>query len=337
MRNWVRMTVGIAFVFHIVTGVLCFAAEMSNNAQFSDPAAIHPPEGKFPTALLSLASDAKAFSPYAFLVDKKTRTLTVWESLQDSLHLVGAWPTDIGSRDGDKLVQGDGKTPEGIYFFQATMDGRQVNFDQYGARIFTLDYPNYFDRLEKKTGNGIWFHAIPESKSLQRGSRGCVVVRNKAIEELGKLIELKRTPMLIVSEVSYVTPSDWRKMRQELTSWLDGWRKSWVGKDLNAYMAQYSDRFHTMGMNKKGWRAYKESLAGRYKFIDVSLRDVQIFNQGAKVVFRFLQDYKSDQKQDLGEKMIYAQKKEGGFEIVGETWLPSKEASSMGFQGLSSK
>jgi hypothetical protein len=59
------------------------------------------------------------------------------------------------------------------------------------------------------------------------------------------------------------------------------------------------------------------------------LQDVQIFNQGPKVVFRFVQDYKSDAKADHGAKMIYALKNASGlWEIVGETWEPIDESQA---------
>lgn len=309
-----------ALVFHFATPA--FAADA---ALAPDPVAVQPPAGKLPTALLGLNSETGRFSKYAFLVDKKQRTLTVWQTDSDRLKLIGAWPTDIGEREGDKLVQGDRRTPEGIYFFQTDQDGRKVSYDLYGERIFTLDYPNYFDRLDKKGGNGIWFHAIPETKSLLRGSRGCVVVRNQVIQSLAQYIELNRTPMLITSTVEYVAPEEWQKTRERLGGWLESWRLAWMGKDLDAYMAQYSERFKAMGMTKERWRAYKQSLAGRYKYIDVALKDVQIFNQGPRVVFRFLQDYKSDQKQDFGAKMIYVLHNGEKYEIVGETWEGLKD------------
>ncbi|NJL26329.1 MAG: hypothetical protein HC902_15050, partial [Calothrix sp. SM1_5_4] len=89
-----------------------------------------------------------------------------------------------------------------------------------------------------------------------------------------------------------------------IKTWIEDWRKSWSGKDLESYMAQYSERFRSMGMNKDRWRQYKKALNDRYKFIDIALKDVQIFNQGPKIVFRFLQSYKSDAKEDFGAKII---------------------------------
>ncbi len=310
------------------TPLRSFASDSANSVETADPVAQVPPSGLLPSPLLSLSSQNGVFSQYAFLVDKKLRTLTVWQNVDGKLKLVSASPADIGQKDGDKLVEGDKRTPEGVYFFQTTMDGKKLNYDNYGNRIFTLDYPNYFDRLEKKTGTGIWFHAIPDHKSLLRGSRGCVVVRNAVIDHLSQYIELKRTPMVIVDHVEYVDEKQWDTLRKTYFEWLETWRKSWMGKDLEAYLAYYSDRFRANGMNKSRWRKYKQRLAEQYKFIDVTLKDIQIYQQGPKVVFRFLQNYKSDVKEDFGSKILYVLRNgEGRHEIIGESWEPLNETS----------
>lgn len=296
----------------------------SKTDQKSDPVAEQPVEGMLPGALLKLSSETDCFPKRAFLVDKRRRTLTVWEAQGESLKLIGAWPTDIGQAEGDKNVQGDHKTPEGIYFFQTTMDGRKVDFNLYGNRIFTLDYPNYFDKIEKKTGNGIWLHSIPETKTLLRGSRGCVVVRNNVIDHLGQYIELKMTPMVIVNTVEYMPEAQWIERQKQMNAWLEGWRTSWGTKSLDAYMAQYSEKFRSNQMDKKQWRAYKQNLAERYKFIEIQLSDVQIFTIGPKIVFRFQQDYKSDLKADTGTKILYTLKTNDAYEIIGENWEPLK-------------
>ncbi len=297
-------------------------AKDAKTVQKADPVAQLPPKGLLPHALLSLATQSPVFSRYAFLVDKKARTLTVWENDGEKIKLVEALPTDIGRLEGDKMIEGDHRTPEGIYFFQKTMDGRKVDFNQYGNRIYTMDYPNYFDRLDKKTGTGIWLHAIPDTTSLLRGSRGCVVVRNSVIEHLGQYIELKRTPIVVVNQVNYLIEEDWQKLRREMKDFLEKWRQAWIGKDLENYMSLYADAFSGNGMSKNQWRRYKANLAKKYEFINVDINGVQIFNHGKKIVLRFLQEYKSDKTQDFGAKILYAWKSNNRYEIVGESWFP---------------
>lgn len=280
-----------------------------------------PPEGKLPRALVALSSS----SPYALLVDKGQRTLTVWKWNGEKPELVKAYPTDIGRNDGPKSSEGDRKTPEGVYFFQNVRD-KGLDFSLYGSKAYETDYPNYFDRLEKKTGTGIWLHAVPDSQTLWRGSRGCVVVRNKVIEEIGQYIALKTTPMVVQPKIDYLTVEEWNSERQKMIDWLEKWRAAWMTKDLDKYMAYYSENFHSLGMNKSKWRRYKSGLSDKYTFIKVNLTNIQAFKHQDKFMIRFMQEYASDQKQDFGEKILYVQDIPSGMGIVGEQWNAKTQA-----------
>ncbi|MEO0336360.1 MAG: L,D-transpeptidase family protein, partial [Pseudomonadota bacterium] len=210
-----------------------------------DPIAIQPPAGKVPASLVQLG-DGAYFSKYAFLLDKSTRTLTVWQKTEKGLQLVESHPADMGRRSGDKMVLGDKKTPEGIYFFRDIYEAEMLNYDEYGSRAYTMDYPNLFDLRAKKTGSGIWLHAVPDKKSLYRGSRGCVVVRDQVITPLGKYVEPNKTPILVEKQVKYITPKEARENRDKLLSWLKNWKQAWESKQLDTYMSFYADSFRSL-------------------------------------------------------------------------------------------
>ncbi len=312
---------------------LCFAAsgahaiaEESHSeapaALKPDPAVVKPQDGMLPRALVALSST----SPYALIVDKSQRTLTLWKWTGDKPVLVNAYPTDIGRNDGDKVAEGDRRTPEGVYFFQSTREKDDLDFNLYGVKAYVTDYPNYFDRLEKKTGTGIWLHAIPDTQSLWRGSKGCVVVRNKVIEELAPYITLKSTPMIVQSKVEYLSPEQWKFEREKIFSWLEKWREAWETKDLDNYMQYYDSQFTSNGMNKSRWRRYKAALTEKYTWIKVKLHEIQAFKHQGKFMIRFLQQYQSDQKEDFGEKYLYVEDRSSGLGIVGEEWKPQQEA-----------
>lgn len=285
-----------------------------------DPKAIPPPEGRYPATLVQL-SDSDSFSPYAFLVDKSTRTLTVWRFQNGDISLVAYYPSDLGRQSGNKQSLGDFKTPEGIYFFQNRYEGKQIDFSEYGSRAFTMDYPNFFDVMASKTGSGIWLHAIPQTKSLLRGSRGCIVVRDEVIQKVGEFISLKHTPIVIQEKIEYVEPQVQRTTMAQLNSWLDNWRKSWETKDINTYISYYGDQFKSLGMNRSGWKRFKENLNSRYQSIQVQTRDPMIVVHENEAIIKFLQSYQSDVKSDFGEKTLYLKKDEQGqLKIVGEEW-----------------
>jgi murein L,D-transpeptidase YafK len=288
-----------------------------------DPVVQPPPEGQLPRPLVGLT----ASSPYALLVDKSLRTMTVWKWTDDKPILVASYPTDIGGNNGDKVSEGDRRTPEGVYFFLSMREKSELNFSLYGNRAYTTDYPNYFDRLEKKTGTGIWLHAVPDTQSLWRGSKGCVVVRNKVIDQLAPYITLKSTPMVVESKVEYLSPEEWKSERAKILGWVEKWRAAWETKDIDQYISFYKDNFKSMHMNKARWKKYKSILATNYKFIKVNLENVQVFKHGDKFMFRFLQHYESDKKEDFGEKFLYVQDTKDGMGIVGEEWVPKNETN----------
>lgn len=286
-----------------------------------DPIAVQPSPNLVPAALLKLGTDG-FYSPYAFVVDKSTRTLTVWKSTEKGLELVTTHPADIGRKAGNKLSLGDHKTPEGLYFFDNILNAQQLNFDEYGERAFTTDYPNYFDKMAKKTGNGIWLHGIPDKKSLKRGSRGCVVVRNKVVKTFSPFVQVGKTPIVIADKIEWVPAPELETKRSTIMSWLENWRNAWETKNLDQYMTFYGDEFQSMKMDKKKWREFKKGLNDKYQFIKIKAVQPFVIANGNEVIIRFLQEYESDQKSDSGEKLLYLKRQGNDYKIVGEEWRP---------------
>lgn len=290
--------------------------------QSPDPTAALPPKGKIPTNLLYL-DGAPTHPKYSFIADKSQRTLTVWSNKSGHIELYGAFPMDIGKRGGDKQFEGDHKTPEGIYFFQTQLDGDKLNFSEYGKRAFTLDYPNIFDKHFGKGGKGIWLHAIPETKSLLRGSRGCVVVRNEIIEQLTPLIELDKTPMIILDQVSYVDAKELNSPRDSVQAWIKKWKTTWESKNLAEYMTFYSEAFYSMKMNRNQWQKYKEKLNDKYEYIRVEVKAPLILTRHEDTLIKFVQQYESNGLNDIGEKSLYIRKSsDGDIKIMAEKWQP---------------
>lgn len=302
--------------------VLAQGPNSAHEAQLNDPVAVVPKSGLVPENL-ALISSGDVSPKHIFIADKENRTLTVWTHEKEKPILVGAFPMDIGKLQGDKISEGDHRTPEGIYFFQERKEGPGLDFSLYGKRAFTLDYPNYFDHRVSKTGSGIWLHAVPDTTSLLRGSRGCVVVRNNIIEQLTPYIKLKSTPLLILDKVNYVPDDKITTARKELQDWVQSWKTAWESKDLEKYLTFYSADFKAQKMDKKKWRQYKSGLNERYQTISINVKDPFLLMKKNEAIISFIQDYKSDGLKDLGEKTLYVQKNEQGkFEILTEIWRP---------------
>lgn len=310
-------------VFSFSIALFCLSAVHAETTdspeELKDPVAVIPEKGMVPDSLVMWANGPN-HSRYAIIADKGKRTLSVWEKKNGLPSLFEAHPMDMGKKEGDKAARGDHKTPEGIYFPQQIFEGPSLNFDEYGIRAFELDYPNFFDKRARKTGDGIWLHAIPDSKSLMRGSRGCVVVRNDIIQKLTPMIDMKKTPVIILDDAKYVTIAELKKRSLALKAWLETWRAAWASKDLDNYMKFYGDDFRAMNMNKKNWRRYKQGLNEKYSTISVKTINPVGFSNGKEAVLTFLQEYESDTLKDFGIKTLYLRQDGDTFTISGEQW-----------------
>jgi murein L,D-transpeptidase YafK len=95
---------------------------------------------------------------------------------------------------GHKRVEGDGKTPEGLY----RIDRRNPNSSFHLS--LGISYPNAADRayahaLGKRPGGEIFIHGEPNSENeRKRAARvsdwtaGCIAVRNEEIEEIYAMV-----------------------------------------------------------------------------------------------------------------------------------------------------
>lgn len=96
---------------------------------------------------------------------------------------------------GDKLREGDGRTPEGHY----VLDWKNPNSEYY--RSIHISYPNAADRARaraagvKDPGDNIMIHGLgPEMAFLGKTHRaadwtnGCIAVTNKEIDEIWRLV-----------------------------------------------------------------------------------------------------------------------------------------------------
>lgn len=280
-----------------------------------------------PVSLVKLG-DGPYFSSTAITVDKSQRKLIVWEMVNGEYEKRAEFPSDLGKMDGPKIARGDKRTPEGVYFLEKVLEGPALNFQEYGVRAFTTNYPNLFDRRDGKTGDGIWLHAIPDQVSLERGSRGCVVVRNDAILSLSKFIRVGQTPIIISDNIK-MAPSEKIKSRANMVSaFIESWRQAWANKNIESYISHYDDAFESLKMDRKQWMLFKQGLNEKYQSINVTLSQPVVLEYNGRIIVKTLQQYKSDLKEDFGEKVLYLEHKGDSLKIVAEEWAPveSKEA-----------
>ena len=283
-------------------------------------------ETLFPMGLVSLGDDTKNL----IAVDKSRRILRVYEFNNGHPHQVMEFPSDIGKKEGPKEKANDSRTPTGIYFLMQKMTQPEIPFSVYGSLAFSTDYPNIFDQRDAKGGSGIWLHAVPDTVPLTRGSRGCVVVRNKVIQELGEVIRLKETPLVIFDKIEEVSPEKFDAEKNKYLAFFEEWRHAWETQDVDTYIKFYDPSFRNSEMNFKQWYRHKKRVKNFAKKIEVKLSTPLILHNNNQIVIRTLQEYRSDVHQDYGIKTIHARwSPESGFKIIREDWEPRESAAPL--------
>ncbi|RKY83182.1 hypothetical protein DRQ09_10435 [candidate division KSB1 bacterium] len=284
--------------------------DLAEYSDFSDPV--------IPSSFISLYEGEDS---YIILVEKRGQKLFLLNNVNGNISIIKSYLCSTGRKIGDKKESGDLRTPEGVYFFRSKIDSTELP-PLYGAGAFVLDYPNIFDRIKHKNGYGIWLHGTNEPERIQNSNdtKGCIVVKNEDILELGKYIVLNETPIIVVNEIVYRKLEYVNKDKDEVLTFLKKWKKSWESKNIKEYIQCYSRYFKFRKMNLKAFRSYKKRVFNIYKWIKININNIQIFKSESNILISFLQEFKTDSYYDYGVKQLYLTKEDNSYKIIGELW-----------------
>jgi len=261
---------------------------------------------------------------YSIVVDKANERLFLVRLEGGIPKVVLSFPCITGKRPGDKLKEGDQRTPEGIYF---PMYWKANLPKVYGIGAFPLDYPNLLDReILKRDGYGIWIHGTDNPNRPPYSSNGCIVLRNSDLGILRKYISLKRTPVVIVSKLSYSTEGELLSERESLLNFIMTWKRAWENtpKDIDGYLSLYDKDFVWDKGNLDDWVRYKKGITKYKKWIKIKISDLTIAKDGRLLKFgniyvaRMVLNYKSNNYKSVSNKVLYIIKRDGKWKILGE-------------------
>jgi len=119
-----------------------------------------------------------------------------------------SYPVDLGfNAIDDKLIEGDGCTPEGMYFVQRKLGSGQTAFH----KAFLINYPSRQDRKLGKTGGLIEIHGSGTGLTKLQGGYnwtwGCVAVSDEDMDTLFNHIN-ERDRITIVRYTNETLPYD---------------------------------------------------------------------------------------------------------------------------------
>jgi murein L,D-transpeptidase YafK len=186
----------------------CMAGDPAGEGRAPAPEIHMPPAPSAPVPLAKLLDSLHLRADRIWLhVDKSDRTFRV---LVDSTELK-RYPCVLGEHPvGDKMRQGDRRTPEGTFTFRS-----KRKHDKWHVFIW-IDYPNAesWRRFKQRKADGeipanadiggeVGIHGVPEGMDrwIEQGvdwTWGCIALRNADVDEIYPYITPQRTRLVIV-------------------------------------------------------------------------------------------------------------------------------------------
>ncbi len=263
------------------------------------------------------------------LVDKSTQRLYIVNSNQkDSVRLVAEFFASTGKVAGDKVLEGDMKTPEGIYLINGKISGETLP-DRYGPLALVLDYPNYIDRLYEHTGSNIWIHGRNE-KIVARQTNGCISLNNSHILDLLPFIEINTTRVIIRDSLPPLSADKYQTLQAGWKAILDNWAGAWEQGRLTDYFDYYAPWFQThTHRNLAEFKQYKKRIEQRYDWKKIELDNIRVYAGEHEALIEFDQQYFCPYFYSRGTKQIYCINSNPDWRIVREDFTRRRPQRSI--------
>jgi murein L,D-transpeptidase YafK len=271
-----------------------------------------------PRYLLQMRPDQE----HAVVVDTQKARLYLYRNDKGTPRFVADYYIAHGKLGSEKWVEGDKKTPIGVYHVTSSIP-RQKLPDLYGSGAFPINYPNEWDKKKGRNGYGIWLHGTPSDTFSRppKASDGCVVLANTDLDALAKNLQIGTTPVIISNSVEWLSLDDWQAERTALLDMIDAWRKDWESMDIERYGRHYARDFSGDGKDRGAWLAQKRKVNAGKQWIKVATENISMFRDPGKdayVVVTFEQDYQSSNLANRMQKRQYWIKEDGRWKIVYE-------------------
>jgi L,D-transpeptidase YnhG len=230
-----------------------------------------PAPGLIPSQLISLSAQNK----HAIAIDASRSRLYLFENSTTGLKLLGDYYISVGKSGIEKTVEGDLRTPLGVYFVTSNLDPKSLkNF--YGSGALPINYPNQLDIKRGKTGGGIWLHGTPPEQFSRPplATDGCVVLANPDLERIIRTVQVRTTPVVIAQSLKWVAPQTIQAANKPFEAALKAWQSAKSSGDMARLLSWYTPDFTSYGKTLAQWTP---SLQAEMKKLDarsVELKDV---------------------------------------------------------------
>ncbi|RJG01741.1 hypothetical protein D3878_09230 [Noviherbaspirillum sedimenti] len=281
-----------------------------------------PDNNLLPRPVLQLRDDQKQ----VLVVDARRSRLYVYDNQRGRLKFNTDYYISQGKLGINKLKEGDQRTPIGVYYITQRVPGAKLP-DFYGTGALPINYPNEWDKLNGRSGSGIWLHGVP-SDSYSRpplSSDGCVVLTNADLNQLYQSVEAGKTPVVIADRVEFVSRPKWESERNLANRLVAEWRRDVESRDAARVMSNYSRQYKS----ERGESL--QTLSGKYqkilkgvKNISMQIKDATYFLYPGRddlIVATFTQESAIGKTRNSVRKRQYWEKESGHWKIISENNL----------------
>lgn len=276
-------------------------------------------DGSLPASLIRIPESTASL----FVAEVSTARFHRFDRSDDGVVFSGSYYMSIGQNGSGKQRSGDKRTPLGVYFVTEQLDTSKLH-EKYGVTAFPLDYPNVWDRLADRDGDGIWVHGVMPSGGLrpERDTDGCIALANEDLSLLVPDFRANVTPVLVTLSVNWVGAAEHRALRLELEDKIDQWADVQKSGDLFAYLSLYSDAFQRWGMNKAEWSSLTLQTGSLRAIQQVNVSDLLLVaypEEEGVYLSRFQLETVDDARKTTSRKRLYWRRDaEGALKIVAE-------------------
>ena len=163
-----------------------------------------------------IAATGDRLPAYLLQIPASVPAVFVAETDRSALHRIANGPDgpvyvdrrymSIGENGVGKRRAWDRRTPLGIYFVTERRDTQRLA-ERYGPLAFPLDYPNAWDRLHDRRGEGIWIHGGPEGGDHRppQDTDGCIALENNELLALADDLIPAVTPVVVTHSIRWGT------------------------------------------------------------------------------------------------------------------------------------
>ena len=272
-----------------------------------------------PRSIISLADNVK----YAFLIELTKSRLYLVKNSNGVPEIIADFYVSIGKAGFNKKISGDNKTPVGIYKVTSQLIDEDLP-ELYGSGAYPINYPNAWDKRNKKTGYGIWIHGVPRDVYSRPPltSEGCIVTSNHTLRKLGKYISIGETPVILVEKVKWIKRNEWHQNKKKAIEIINSWEETWESLDPHAFISKHSINFNSVKHNFEQRVAHILRIIKNKTFIKVKIENLNLFyypKTNGLIYSYFRQRYESNNfKTSSKKKLFWKIEKDGEWRILYE-------------------